>query len=249
MTFVYLDTNYVSSLVRDDDSRAVNEIRNRLVSGEINLGLSFAHLIELSDPNFASRNKVGELLDACDVRWASSLPDLFDQEIRAAFVRALLGKGPDVQAFFTSFRSAYDIPQNIDVPPSPNILEIVDGLTELHNSVDQTIRHASKLDELLKEDAAVYENPTEPLEAMIRDRGIGLTRTPGGLRLPAVYPPRKIIEKAGGLEGFPAYCVWHHLHRDRLGDKHFPVEPNDIIDEIHACYLPYVPVTSHMLTH
>lgn len=240
MTLIYLDTNHVSDLVRDRGADSVETMRELLLSGELRLGISLAHLIELSDPDFASRDDVGQFLDDCSLRWATLPPDLFDQEIRAAYVQALLGQSPTVQAFFRSFRNAYEVPRHIDTPPNPEILEIVASLDEFRDSVKETTRQAANLDRHLKKNAAVYDNPTEPLEAMIRDRGIGVGRSPGGLHLPAVYPPHKVIDRAGGLDGFPAYYVWHQLHYDRLGDEQFPVEPNDILDEIHACYLPYV---------
>ena len=104
---------------------------------------------------------------------------------------------------------------------------------------DRELERGALLDGM-KEKAAVYRNPLEPLAAMIEDRGT--SETPAGLALPRPLDPHEVIESVGGLSGFPAYEVWNALHRDRLGDSTFHPDPNDVMDEIHATHAPYCAV-------
>jgi hypothetical protein len=52
------------------------------------------------------------------------------------------------------------------------------------------------------------------------------------------------LARAGGMESFPAYSVLLRLARLRLNDPGFRTLRNDIIDEWHACYVPYASIAA-----
>lgn len=235
---LYLDTNHLSHLVRYPDREDCTEVRDLLEAGEVRLGISFFNFYELSHPDFTSRPQVGELLDRLDLDWAIFLPDLFDREFEAGFARALGNENP-VTAFYRRMNDAWNIVADETRPPSW-LLDHLAGDVEFREEVVDTASFGAKLDDRLKDRAAIIRDPLEPLHAMLNDREIGVGRSPGGLYLPRRYDPEELVERAGGLDAFPAYQVWHALFSDRLGDPNYPTEPNDILDETHACYLPYV---------
>lgn len=235
---LYLDTNHLSDLVRHPDRDDCAEILALIERGEVRLGISFFNFYELSHPDFSSRPQVGELLDRLDLDWAVFLPDLFDREFKAGFARAL-GFASPVRGFYGNLNDAWNIPTDETRPPSW-LLEHLAGEDEFREKVVRTATFGAQLDDRLKDRAAIVQRPLEPLRAMLEDRGIGADRSPGGLHLPVPYDSNELVERAGGLDAFPAYQVWHALFSDRLGDPNYETDPNDILDETHCCYLPYV---------
>jgi hypothetical protein len=57
--------------------------------------------------------------------------------------------------------------------------------------------------------------------------------------MPARLTPEDVLNRAGGLHGFPAYCLFQSLGLTRLRDLQYVAEQNDIVDEWHALYAPY----------
>ena len=230
---VYLDTNHVSRLVRYPEDPASRSVQDLFDSGEAFLGLSIYGVLEVADRRFRDAPEVGAYLDQPFVRWAKSFTDIFSDEIRLAVSR-FLGVSRIEPVFFRSIAAAFGQP-GLDRPPSVFVQTLLEN-PSMGAGKDREASRGALLDGL-KENAAVYRNPIEPLAAMIKDRG--LSETPAGLALPRPLDPYDVIESVGGLGGFPAYEVWNALHRDRLGDATFRPGPNDIVDEIHAAYAPY----------
>lgn len=235
---LYLDTNHISTLVRNMADVDVEAVRQLLLRRQARLLLSVNHTIELSDPAFRHRPDVGQLLDQCDLLWALPLPNLFSEEIRAAMDFALTGDTPPVRAYYARLGDAWGMPQ--DVVPEPSaVLETLAGNPKLRAGQAEQAAHSASLDGM-KRSAAVYRDPLEPLHGMIADRQI--RRTSGGIFLPVQYPPEQIVKRAGGLAGFPAYQVYNAILRQRFGDTKFPAVDNDMVDEWHAAHAPYVDI-------
>ena len=233
---LYLDTNHISALARypeSDESKAVLAI---LENGEARLGVSLLHLHELSSPKFVDRPKVGELLDRLPLAWARWVIHVFGDEIRAAIAKSL-GTVRGVAAFYDCMEAAFVMPQMAAVEPSV-ALEAMAENPHLRKGLLRT-EYAARLDASLKGNAAVMTDPLVPLMATMREEH-DLSRTPAGLRLGRPLDPETIIKSVGGLTAFPAYQVFHLMHRTRLGDETFQTQGNDIVDELHACYGPYV---------
>jgi hypothetical protein len=236
MIVLYLDTNHISRLGRSPDDVPCQAILELLQSGACRLGLNWLHLQELSAPEFKSRGAVGAVLDQVPVAWAPSPDEVFDREIRWGIELALYGEPIRREIFSVSFEHAMGAPPEANIPIS-QMLEALAERPDLRTHLSEAARYGANADTEFKRAAAVVRNAEEPILAHIRD--LGRTTTRSGIRLPRPYPPEDILRKAGGVAGFPAINVAHSLSRTRLKDESYPAAENDIMDEWHACYLPY----------
>lgn len=206
------------------------------------LAISLVHLHELSDPQFKDRDLVGQMLDQVPVLWAISFMDLFDEEVRRAFQTALTGDHPRLVVFHSDLRHAWSAGALAEVPPVVDQLRIFASQPRLRSQFVSTASRGVWLDGIVKTAAAVLQDPKGPILSRIGD--MKLRETTAGLFLAGEYPPEEVLERAGGLGAFPAYNVFQQLHRIRLGDAKFATKPNDLLDEWHACYLPYADLTA-----
>ena len=236
MLVIYLDTNHLSHVARypeRPDSRMVFDLLQR---GDYHLGVSLLHIQELSAPAFRSRRAVGTLLDQVPVAWAPSPDDVFAQEVRWGIERALTGLVVKHQVFTPSFIQAFGAPPNANIPIS-EMLEAMADRSDLRDHLREAAAYGALADSHFKRTAAVVRAPEEPILSHIRE--LNVRQTPAGVTLPHPYPPEEILRRAGGLSGFPANNIAHSLARVRLSDERFRTEENDLIDEWHACYVPY----------
>ncbi len=239
---LYLDTNHLSRLARSPTEPAVQAVRALLANGEARLAISIQHLYELSDPAFASRADVGAMLDGEPLVWAiHAMPDLFDHEVRAVLYRILTGSTTAPSVFYDDVRHAWNAP-DVDFPAPSGMIEGFTTSATLRRRVEASTGRGATLDRMMKTAAAVVQNPDGPLLSRLRDMQI--TNTPAGLVLPKPYPPEELLQRAGGIQGFPAYHVCQALTLTRLKDTRFPTSRNDLIDEWHALYSPYATVTA-----
>ncbi len=232
---IYLDSNHISRLVRDGKDPDVERVRQFLADGRFGLGFSLMHLYELSAPSFTSRPAVGAFLDAAPLMWAVHLPELFDREIHSVFQRAALKISDPPHIFHDDAVSAWAMPEAAAIPVS-EMLDAFSSRPDLRVTISKTAGHGAIMDRL-KTNAAVIRDPKAPLLSRLRDMRIA--QTPAGISLPVPYPAEEILERAGGVPGFPAYNVFQSLFLTRLRDGGFATGPNDIVDEWHTCYLPY----------
>jgi hypothetical protein len=232
---IYLDSHHISRLVRDPTDADVGRALQLLRSGRFALGFSLMHLYELSAPSFISRPAVGAFLDTACLKWAVHLPELFDREIRSVFERVALGRVSHPRIFHDDVLSAWAMPDGAAIPPS-EMLDVFSSRPDLRDKIAKTAGHGAIMDRL-KTDAVVIRDPKVPLVSRLRDMLI--PETPAGLILPVPYAPEELFDRAGGVPGFPAYNVFQSLSLTRLRDGGFAPGPTDIVDEWHACYLPY----------
>lgn len=234
---LYLDTNHLSRLARFPNQSACVDLIELIRTDGHRLGLTFDHVQELSDPNFESRSAVGALLDSVNVEWAPFTDEVFDREVEWAFEFALTGVAQKRTVFNPSFVHVYGAPQNAAVP----IAQMIDELSQspdVRKYLPDAAEHGRSLDARLKRDAATIRNPEGPiLERLMRTPP---QRTRSGIVLSAPYPPEEILKRVGGLAAFPSYQIFQRLAVLRLNDVNFRTEINDLFDEWHACYVPYV---------
>lgn len=236
---VYLDTNHISSLARHPERPAVADVLSAIRRRGYSVGISLLHLVELSAPTFVDRPAVGRLLDELPLAWAVHMDHLFDQEITAALAE-LAGETADPPtAFHPDPVAAWGMPRQALVAPS-EMLAALSRRPDIARPVHEQAQRAADLDALLKRQAAAVARPLEPLAASILAR----TRS-GTLRLSKALEslsPEELIERAGGLPAFPSYNVFQLMGVSRHGDERFPSRPNDVVDDLHAIYSPYVAV-------
>ena len=234
---VYLDVNHLSRLARSPNDPTCVEFLNLLVGTRSQIGLSFFHIHEISNPKFVSRPTVGALLDKLPVLWAPFLDEVFDREIEWAFDYALTDQIVVRTVFNRSFLHVFGAPENADIPVS-QMIEETSMAPELRTFIIDAAEHGRKLDETMKRQAAAIRDPNLPILERIRREP--LTRTRGGLDLVVPYQPEELLHRVGGLEAFPSYCISQGLTVLRLNDERYKTERNDLLDEWHACYTPYV---------
>ncbi len=234
---VYLDTNHLSELALRPDGNGASEVLQLLATARLRLGLSLLHLQELSAPGFAGRAEVGRLLDRVPVSWAPFIEKVFDLEVTWGLERALTGATHERQVFTPSFEHAFGAEPEANIPIS-RMLDAFAMRPDLRKKLPEAARYGVRGDAAMKRNAALIRAPDQPLLSRIRDMAPRITAS--GLYMPAPYPPEELLRRAGGLPGFPAYNVFLGLARTRLGDDLFPTEENDLIDEWHASYAPYV---------
>ncbi|HEX8317121.1 hypothetical protein [Longimicrobium sp.] len=234
---LYLDTLHISRLARHPGETSCAAVLELLQKGSARLAFSVLHMVELSDPGFKSFPDVCTLLDTVPIAWAITPEKLFDREVEAGFARALGAQPPKVRAFFETPAAALNYLALENAPPS-DALQVMRENPHLRAILlDEADVHARDYD-TIKTEAAAVRRPLEPLRARIRDQQI--RQTPAGIHLPVPLPPDVIVERAGGLRGFPAYEVFQTLNVTRLRDTKYRTERNTIIDEWHAVYSPYV---------
>jgi hypothetical protein len=236
MLVLYLDTNHLSRLARFPAAPDCLAVQRLLNQGELHLALTWIHLQELSSPKFKSRALVGAFLDEMQVAWAPAPDEVFDREILWAIHLALTSERIDESPFSTSFVHAMAAPPEASILIS-EMLEAMAERSDLRAHLAEAAAHGAHMDSQFKRAAAVVRNPKEPILAHIRE--LNTLTTPSGLHLPRAFTPDEIFTRAGGLAGFPAINVAHSLARTRLRDEQFPADPNDVMDEWHACYAPY----------
>jgi hypothetical protein len=233
---LYLDTNHLSRLARHPAEPECRTVRDMLAAQPIHLGITFVHLQELSSPDFKSRAAVGELLDSVRVAWGPSPDDVFEREVRSAIRLAMTGIADASPVFHADFVRAFGAPRDADIPIS-EMLEAMAGHPTLRTHLPEAAEYGMAADQQFGRTAAVVRDPREPILAHIRELNTDVT--PEGLRLPRAFSAEEILERAGGPAGFPATNVSHSLARLRLNDDSFAPSKNDVLDEWHACYLPY----------
>jgi hypothetical protein len=233
---IYLDTNHLSSLVRAQSRPECAAVLSLIADGSARVVFSLLHAIELSAPTYSSFEQTCEFLDSIPVLWAVLMPRIFDQEVEAGFARAAGGGVRLVRAFATTPAEALEHPELNGHPPSflLRALRFEPGLREIFfGAADSNARDFDRF----KTDAAAVRRPEEPLLSRIQDH---LLVTPGGLHLPDPVGPELILERAGGMAAFPAYQLFIQLGLTRLRDRRYRSERNDVVDEWHALYAPYV---------
>ena len=240
-SIAYLDTHHISRLARFPDEAESVAVRQMLQDGKVNLAMTWLHLQELSAPEFVSRAQVGAFLDTLRVVWGPTPDKLFDSEVQAAIQYAMTREATKLAPFSESFTEAFEAPLEADIPIA-EMLEAMANHPTLRTHLADAAHHGARMDARFKKAAAIVRNPKEPIVAHIRE--LNSRTTPSGLQLPRVFSPDEVIDLAGGLSGFPALHVSHSLARTRLGDERFPSVANDVVDEWHACYAPYVAVTA-----
>jgi hypothetical protein len=237
----YLDTNHLSRLARSPSEPDCTAVLRLLSQRKVSLAFSVIHMVELSDPTFASFASVCRLLDSVAIAWAVLPPALFDREVEAAFAKAVGAPNRKVVVFYDSPVHALNDP-NLEGGPPSAALEALRSNAHLRDILlDEADEHAQDYD-AMKGDAAAVRRPLEPLLSRIRDAQ--LRQTPAGLHLPQPLDPRTILDRAGGLSGFPSYQVYQSLNLTRLKDAMYKSTRNDILDEWHAIYAPYADVAA-----
>ena len=234
---LYLDTNHISRLVRDRDSAAVVDTVVLLESGNIRLAYTVLHLLELSDPDFKDRGTVGQLLDRLPLAWGMDPMSLLSTEIDAQ-ISAAAGEVSAVDPFHTTMEDGWDAPPAAVVRPSRGI-EVFATTPHLRQGMLKSKAYGAALDGLVKRTAAVVEEPLRPLLSKIREEH-DLTRTQAGGPIDPPLTPEALVEAAGGIDGFPANRAYRDLYLTRLNDPTYRTQGNDIIDELHCVYGPYV---------
>ena len=236
---LYLDTGHLSRLAKTPEQ--YSPILDILRDGKIYLAFSLLHLHELSAPGPWGREMVGGLLDSVPLAWSIWIDDVFDREAHSALARALTDSYTPPTVFFLDSGSAWGVPENARITPSQMLNNLANN-AKLRTAVPAVADRGARLDQLLKQNAAVVKHPNGPLLGRLRDMRI--SQTPGGLHLPHPYPAEEIVRRVGGIAAFPAYNVFQALALTRLRDNRFSTKPNDLIDEWHACYSPYASLTA-----
>jgi hypothetical protein len=198
-------------------------------------------MVELSAPTFKSFDAVCQLLDSVPVAWAILPPELFSREVKAGFAKALGAHNPPFAVYYESpVQPLSDV--NLEGGTPSAALEALRSTPRLRSLLLDAARvHALTYDSL-KIRAAAVRNPLEPLLSRIRDTQ--LRETPSGIFLSEPLNPEYILERAGGLDGFPAYQIFQSLNVTRLKDPKYVTVSNDIFDEWHAVYAAYSSATA-----
>jgi len=235
---IYLDTNHVSALVRAPSSAAGRVIRSRIERGEVAVGLSIMHVVELSAPDFKSRKSVGQFLNSIDTRWAINPPTLQRREVEAAVSR-YLGVPVTIRAFFQHMHQAWDdFPFEAEVSVE-TALEVISGRPDLRGMLLDHSRRSARTD-VLKRHAYIVRNRKGSMQLLMRE--YFPARTPSGLPLRGVVSVDDVLQVLPPWDGLPACSLHEALAYLRFNDEGYRTEPNDLIDEWHAFYGPYVDV-------
>ncbi len=230
---IYLDTNHLSTLagVRSDPS--ADELLALLGARRASLAISIAHFIELSAPTFQSVDCVKRLLLRIPVVIANIRERIFDEEVLAAYQQSLGLRPHQPRVFVERIEDWHDR----SAPPG-TVVNFLDAMIATPHLREETIRLATWAADLaaLKQNSYVVQQPAGPLILKLRD---DLPTLIGAI---PQRTPDEILSAVGGLPGFPSYHVWHSLTLQRLTHPGFKTKPNDVLDEYHACYAPYLAV-------
>jgi hypothetical protein len=211
-----------------------------LAQGQLRLGFSVLHMVELSHPGFKSYDAVCRFLDSHLVSWAVLPFTLLDRELYAGFARSVGSSATGVRAYCNSAAEALVHPELGEGKPS-YALDALRIDPKLREMLLAEAANAARAYDTAKREAAAVRTPDAPILSRIRDAGF--RQTPSGLHLNRPLEPEEILRRAGGLKGFPSYHLHQALIATRLKDPNYRSKPNDIMDEWHAFYAAYSAVT------
>lgn len=233
MPVVYLDTNHISTIVRSNSAK-MPELVDVLWQGKAALAFSVWHMVELSDPGFRSFDGVCRFLDSLPIAWAVVPPIVWDMEVEAALAKVRGDAPVPITVFYDNPAQALRYPNLGRGLPSTALEALRESPHLREMLLNQAGENAADFD-VVKTGAVAVKRPHEPVLALIRDYQLARPNNPA-------VTPEKVLSAVGGLAGFPSYHLSQALNLTRLKDLRYVTERNDILDEWHAAYAPYVDV-------
>jgi hypothetical protein len=234
-----LDTSHLSELARHPTDPEPAEVIRLLQSGDVALGVSLFHLVELADPEFKSVDDIRVLLGDVQHVLANPYQEVEEEEMAVACARAvgLRRRPPKVWA---SDAAEWGFAGG---PVSGNAIDLLDAfrVSEVRNELLELCDYGAR-SSMLKSDAALVRSPLFPLTLALQDHIDNHRR--GCPDYAAGLDAQMVLDRVGGKRAFPGYEVQEALMEQRMKDAGQKSTRNDVLDEYIAFYAPYAAVTT-----
>jgi hypothetical protein len=236
-----LDVNHVSDFVQRREDPDVRTTLKLLERGDVSIGLSFFHIIQLGDPRWPWWPELRSILATLPIALFQDRETLFHQELNAAIGRVT--------------GSSYELPRMLvgDIGewgytaeyPGEGPLGLIDMYAngEVTNTeILELTADLAATSQRLKATAYGVQQPLGPVRRHVQYH-LDLHRyenPPYAQGLSAAA----LVDRMGGVAALPAYQITHELAMYGLVQSAVKVKPGDIADADIACYSPYASVSA-----